>query len=66
MSKTKTTARKSGGRPRARAVPINVRMPPNEVAALDNWIKRQGETDLSRPIAIRLLVELGLDAIGKK
>ena len=47
-------------------MPINVRMPPNEVAALDNWIKRQGETDLSRPIAIRLLVELGLDAIGKK
>jgi hypothetical protein len=32
------------------------------MAALDDWIRRQKEPDLSRPEAIRRLVEIGLKA----
>jgi hypothetical protein len=38
---------------------IGVRVPPADVAALDAWIKKHAP-DLSRPEAIRRLVELGL------
>jgi hypothetical protein len=34
----------------------------DRIAALDAWIKKQNEADLSRPEAIRRLVELGLKA----
>jgi hypothetical protein len=35
------------------------------LAAVDAWIAKQKEPDLSRPEAIRRLVELGLKAKGK-
>jgi hypothetical protein len=35
------------------------------LAALDFWIDKQKEPDLSRPEAIHRLVELGLKAKGK-
>jgi len=35
------------------------------LAALDGWIAKQKEPDLTRPEAIRRLVELGLKAKGK-
>jgi hypothetical protein len=38
---------------------IGVRVPPADVAALDAWIKKHA-AGLSRPEAIRRLVELGL------
>ena len=41
------------------AILIGVRIPPAGVADLDAWIKKN-EPDLSRPEAIRRLVELGL------
>lgn len=41
---------------------IGVRMLDAPMAALDDWITRQGESYLSRPEAIRRLVELGLKA----
>jgi hypothetical protein len=47
------------GRPRVDAVLIGVRVPPAGVAELDAWIKKH-EPGLSRPEAIRRLVELGL------
>ncbi len=34
--------------------------------ALDDWIRKQKEPDLSRPEAIRRLVELGLKAKAKQ
>jgi hypothetical protein len=43
---------------------IGVRVPPAGLAALDPWIKKRA-ADLSRPEAIRRLVELGLKAKGK-
>jgi hypothetical protein len=39
---------------------IGVRLLDAPLAALDDWIDRQQEPDLSRPEAIRRLVELGL------
>jgi hypothetical protein len=39
---------------------IGVRMLDDRITVLDAWIKKQNEPDLSRPEAIRRLVELGL------
>jgi hypothetical protein len=39
-----------------------VRIQPAPLAVLDSWIKRQKAPDLTRPEAIRRLVELGLKA----
>jgi hypothetical protein len=39
-----------------------LRVLPDQAAAIDTWIKKQQERDLSRPEAIRRLVELGLKA----
>jgi hypothetical protein len=47
------------GRPPVGATLIGVRVPPAGVAELDAWIKKNAP-DLSRPEAIRRLVELGL------
>jgi hypothetical protein len=47
------------GRPPVGAMLIGVRVPPAGVAELDTWIKKNAP-DLSRPEAIRRLVELGL------
>ncbi len=44
---------------------IGVRMLDGRIAALDAWIAKQKEPELSRPEAIRRLVELGLKAKGK-
>jgi hypothetical protein len=49
------------GRPPVGALLIGVRVPPAGVAELDAWIKKNAP-DLSRPEAIRRLVELGLAA----
>jgi hypothetical protein len=47
------------GRPPVGAILIGVRVPPAGVAQLDGWIKKHAP-ELSRPEAIRRLVELGL------
>ena len=47
------------GRPPVGAILIGVRVSPAGVAELDAWIKKN-EPDLSRPEAIRRLVEIGL------
>ena len=44
---------------------IGVRMIDDRIAVLDAWIKKQNEHDLSRPEAIRRLVELGLSVKTK-
>ena len=44
---------------------VHLRILPGQYAAINAWIKLQKEPDLSRPEAIRRLVELGLTAKGK-
>jgi hypothetical protein len=47
------------GRPPIGAIPVLVRVPPAEMQPLDKWISEQ-KGYISRPEAIRRLVELGL------
>lgn len=48
------SARKSlRGRPRVDATPVNVRLPPEQLAPLDAWIADQPEPRPSRPEAVR-------------
>lgn len=48
------SARKSSrGRPRIDATPVNVRLPPEQLAPLDAWISDQPEPKPTRPEAVR-------------
>jgi hypothetical protein len=53
--------RKSRGRPPVGAVPLSVRVPPEQLAEIDAWIETQ-DPKLSRPEAIRQLAAKGLKA----
>jgi hypothetical protein len=44
---------------------IGVRLLDEPLATLDDWIAKQKDAELTRPEAIRRLVELGLRAKGK-
>jgi hypothetical protein len=52
------------GRPPVNSVPILVRVPPDELEPIDKWISAQRD-ELSRPEAIRRLVEIGLKVKAK-
>jgi hypothetical protein len=56
--------RKRIGRPPVGAIPVLVRIPPAEMQPIDDWISEQ-KGFISRPEAIRRLVELGLKVKGK-
>jgi hypothetical protein len=62
MAKSISASAKRKGRPvtTGTGTTIGVRMLDAPLAALDSWIDKQREPDLSRPEAIRRLVELGL------
>jgi hypothetical protein len=59
--------KKRRGRPKTTGTGtlIGLRLLDAPLAALDEWITRQGEKGLSRPEAIRRLVELGLNVKAK-
>jgi hypothetical protein len=66
MSKsTVSRTRKKIGRPPTGAESIHLRVLPDQSAAVDAWISKQKDPDLTRPEAIRRLVELGLKAKAK-
>jgi hypothetical protein len=52
------------GRPPIGAIPVLVRIPPLEMRPIDDWISEH-KGFISRPEAIRRLVEIGLKAKGK-
>lgn len=56
-----TTSARKYGRPRVDAVPVNVRLPPEQLAALDAWIAERPDPKPSRPEAIRYLLRGPLD-----
>ena len=62
MSKAITRTRNSRGRPSTGAESVHLRVLPEQSAAIAAWISKQKEPDLTRPEAIRRLVELGLKA----
>jgi hypothetical protein len=66
MSKsTVSRTRKKIGRPPTGAESVHLRVLPDQAAAIDAWISKQKDADLTRPEAIRRLVELGLKVKGK-
>jgi len=65
MGKAITRTRKSRGRPSTGASSVHLRVLPDQLAKIDAWIKRQGEADLTRPEAIRQLIERGLQSNRK-
>jgi hypothetical protein len=60
-SRVSDIRKKRIGRPPVNSVPILVRIPPAELEPIDEWISDQSG-ELSRPEAIRRLVEIGLKA----
>ena len=56
--------KRSRGRPTTGSTPVLVRLPPDELAAIDAWIKKEHD-GASRPMGIRRLVEIGLKVKGK-
>lgn len=54
------TQKRRGPAPTGKGVLLGVRLQPDALARLDNWVIRQDEPLPSRPEAIRRLVELGL------
>jgi len=65
MSKSISRTRNKIGRPPTGAESVHLRVLPDQWAAIDVWIKKQNEPDLTRPEAIRRLVDLGLKVKGK-
>jgi hypothetical protein len=48
--------KKGRGRPAVNATPVTVRIPPDQLAALDAWIARHPDPKPSRPEAIRIML----------
>jgi hypothetical protein len=67
MAKSITVNANKRGRPvtTGTGTVVGVRMLDRPLAAVDAWIAKQKDPDLSRPEAIRRLVELGLKAKAK-
>ena len=71
MAKSITVNKKRRGRPtlyeggEGKGAPqIGIRIPPDELAAVDDWIAKQKEP-LSRGVAIRRLIRMALKKGGK-
>jgi len=52
------------GRPRTDALPLTVRVYPNQIAALDAWISMQPDPKPTRPEVIRLALSDWLNRQG--
>jgi hypothetical protein len=59
------TEKRTRGRPATNPTSIHLTLAPDPLAEVDHWIAKQKEPELSRPEAIRRLVELGLKAKPK-
>ena len=65
MRKSISRTRNKIGRPPTGAESVHLRVLPDQYAAIDAWIAKQKEPDLTRPEAIRRLVDLGLNVKAK-
>lgn len=63
MAKQIVHPRKKRGPPATgKGVPVQVRLQPPQLAALDGWIEAQPAPQPTRPEAIRQLIDLGIAA----
>jgi len=65
QSISKTRKKRGRGRPFIGATPIQVRMPPPELASLDAWIAQQ-DGPLTRPEAVRRLVGKAIGSTARR
>ena len=56
---TPVSKKKRGPKPSGWGTPVMVRLQPDQLTSLDAWIKHQPDA-LSRPEAVRRLIEIGL------
>jgi len=56
--------RKGPGRPVVGATPVTVRVPPDQLTAIDAWISEHAPEIVSRPEALRRLAADGLTRMG--
>jgi hypothetical protein len=61
---TVITKKRRGPAPTGKGTLVGVRLQPDDLSELDDWISEQDES-FTRPEAIRRLVELGLKAKAK-
>jgi hypothetical protein len=59
VKRAKAKNKRTGRPPTGQGLGVQVRFPPHELAALDEWIARDGSL-LTRPQAIRRLVAVSL------
>jgi hypothetical protein len=57
---TVITKKRRGPPPTGKGTLIGVRMQPDDLAVLDAWISKQTDPDLTRPEAVRRLIEIAL------
>lgn len=57
--------KRRGPKPTGIGTPVQVRLAPDLLAAIDAWIDEQPEPRPTRPAAIRAFVEAGLRMLGK-
>lgn len=62
MSTVNSAKKSKMGRPPVDSEAINVRFPREQIDLIDGWIAEQGPPFVTRPEAIRRLVEKGLDS----
>ena len=60
MAKQTVQPKKRGPAPTGKGTPIQVRLQPSQLAALDGWIAKQ-DAPLTRPEAIRAMMETALN-----
>jgi hypothetical protein len=56
------TEKRTRGRPATNPTSIHLTLAPGPLADVDRWVEKQEDPDLTRPEAIRRLVEIGLKA----
>ena len=65
MAKQTVQPKKRGPAPTGKGTPIQVRLQPSHLKALDAWIAKQN-APLTRPEAIRAMMETILHILGEK
>ena len=58
------TEKRSRGRPKTSPTSIHLTVPPDQLAAIDAWRETLNEPP-TRPAAVRMLLDLGLEAASK-
>jgi hypothetical protein len=62
----KSSEKRGRGRPRTDWTAIGLTLQPRQLEKLDAWIEQQGEGELSRPEAVRRLLDQALAAAPKR